>query len=290
MAVQLQRHEWEDGWFTIASDAPHASLHGIVRGAYCGWTEFAKHPVPRREVASTIVPLIINFGPRYRLTSGPASSDTATTAPVHRHSFVAGVYDTWVTVESAQHSCALQVNLTPLGAHLVLQRPMHELTGCTYEVDDVLGGTGRVLAEQLGNLTTWPERFVVVEQFLRARVERATRAPAAVQWAWQHLCAQRGNVPITALTRDTGYSAKRLIAAFREHVGLPPKQVARLLRFEHLVACLEDPSRVTWSTRALDSGYFDQAHMTRDFAAFAGCTPTAYLRERASFGSTPASP
>lgn len=288
--MQLQRHEWEHGWFTMASDAPHASLHGIVRGAYCGWTEYAEYPVPRRELASTIVPLIINFGPRYRLTAGPSSNATSPSAPVQRHSFVAGVHDTWVSVESARESCALQVNMTPLGAHLVLQSPMHTLAGCTYEVADVLGASARLLAEQLGNLSTWPERFAVVDAFLRARVARATRAPAAVQWVWQQLCAQRGNVPIAALTRETGYSPKRLIAAFREHVGLPPKQVARLLRFEHLVARLDDPSQVTWSTRALDSGYFDQAHMTRDFTAFAGCTPTAYLRERAWFGSTPASP
>jgi methylphosphotriester-DNA--protein-cysteine methyltransferase len=77
-----------------------------------------------------------------------------------------------------------------------------------------------------------------------------------------------------------------LIAGFREHVGLPPKVVARILRFEHLVARLDDAGSASWSARALDGGFFDQSHLIRDFAEFAGCSPGAYLRERAVSGAT----
>jgi AraC-like DNA-binding protein len=276
MPVELLRHEWEHGWWSMATATPHVALRGIVRGRYCGWTEHSRRPVRRRELASTVVPLIINFGSSYRLVSGHETGGRG----IERGSFVAGLYDTWVDVDSASTACALQVNFTPLGARLVLQRPMVDVASASVDVADVLGAPGAHLIEQLGNLPSWPRRFALIERFLRERVQYAVRAPAAVEWAWQELHTRRGDVRIGDLCAQTGWSAKRLIAAFREHVGLPPKVVARVLRFEHLVARLDDPGSASWSARALESGFFDQSHLIRDFAAFAGCSPGAYLRER----------
>ena len=68
---------------------PHPSLRTLVVGDYTGWTEQTVAPVRRLEIASPIIPLILNFGPSYRLTDGQRT-DAYTC-----DSFVAGVYDTW---------------------------------------------------------------------------------------------------------------------------------------------------------------------------------------------------
>ncbi len=260
----------------MTTAAPHASLRGIVTGEYCGWAEYTTRPARRREYAGTIVPLIINFGPSYRLVAGTDSSCSG----VQRGSFVAGVYDTWVDVDSATTSLALQVNLTPLGARTVLQRPLSELSGQSIDVVDLFGVDGARLCERLGNLADWTSRFAVLEQFLRRRVADAVAVPAAMQRAWTMLSARHGAIPVSVLCETTGWSAKRLISMFRDHVGVPPKTAARLLRFEHLVRQLDDPARRVLSARALDAGFYDQSHLTRDFLAFAGTTPGAYLRQR----------
>lgn len=292
------RYEWANGWWEMETAPPHPALRGVVRGDYCGWTEQTTQPVIRREVASTVIPLIINFGDAYRLHAGTDSES------VVRHSFVAGVYDTWVSVAAASacadsdsavsragatascasRSCALQVNLTPIGAHRVLACDMDALTGQSVELTDVLGVEGRVLIEQLANAPSWEARFALVDVFLRTRVHLVAAVPAQVRWVWDQLEAHDGAQAIGALTRETGWSPKRLSAAFRASVGVPPKSVARLLRFERVIARLQRPDACRWAARALDSGYYDQSHLVRDFTEFAGCTPTAYLRERLTIG------
>jgi AraC-like DNA-binding protein len=61
---------------------------------------------------------------------------------------------------------------------------------------------------------------------------------------------------------------------FRDQVGLPPKLVARLTRFERLVRHLRTGPTETLASLAADFGYYDQAHLVRDMREFAGMTPT----------------
>jgi len=59
-------------------------------------------------------------------------------------------------------------------------------------------------------------------------------------------------------------------------VGLTPKTVARIVRFGRVAERLRLASGVRWSELALDTGYYDQSHLLRDFTDFAGTTPTTY--------------
>lgn len=63
-------------------------------------------------------------------------------------------------------------------------------------------------------------------------------------------------------------------------VGCTPKQLARLCRFGHTLRTIDLNKPIRWTSIAQDSNYFDQAHFGRDFQAFAGLSPTAYLKKR----------
>jgi AraC-like DNA-binding protein len=84
-----------------------------------------------------------------------------------------------------------------------------------------------------------------------------------------------GAVPIGELAAELGWSRRHLAVRFREELGMAPKALARLLRFERAVKRLRAGDEL--ADLALDAGYYDQAHFNRDFRAFAGTTPTQYL-------------
>jgi AraC-like DNA-binding protein len=226
-----------------------------------GWYERADHPVVRREVPGGRIVLVISFGPPLEVDGRSYGS------------FVAGLHETAAITEHAGVSHGVQAYLTPLGAERLFRMPMGELANGGADLEDLLEGADE-LAERLYDLPDWPARLTLLEDFISRRVDEAPRTPREIEWSWQRLLASDGAVPVAELADEVGWSRRHLAARFREHVGLPPKALARILRFERAAERLRRGADL--ADAALDSGYYDQAHFNRDFKQFAGVTPTQY--------------
>jgi AraC-like DNA-binding protein len=61
---------------------------------------------------------------------------------------------------------------------------------------------------------------------------------------------------------------------------MPPKTLARVLRFKHALGLLQRDDGARFAEIAETCGYYDQAHLNRDFRAFAGAPPTDFLARR----------
>jgi AraC-like DNA-binding protein len=262
--ASLKRYEYERGWMEVASRLPRPELARHVR-RYWGILERATAPVRRREVPSQDIVTILSFGPSIRVNDAP------------RTSFVAGLADSSVVTEHGGDSHGIEVNFTPLGARMILGFPMHVFANEVVPFEDVWGRRATAeLLERLHAAPDWDARFDLLEALLTARLARATAPPAAVDWAWRRLVHEHGRLAVHELTRELGCSRRYLATQFREHVGLPPKATARILRFQRAVELLEN-GKPHLERMALDCGYYDQAHFNRDFRTFAGSTPTEFL-------------
>jgi AraC-like DNA-binding protein len=151
---------------------------------------------------------------------------------------------------------------------------MHELANRVVELDDIFGAEARTLVEQLRNAPSWARRFELIDAFLLERLAASNPVSREVAWAWDRLASSHGGASIGALSVELGWSRRRLIEQFREHAGLPPKTVARLMRFNRALKLVQAPGARRWVDVAYAAGYYDQAHMIRDFRQFAGATPT----------------
>lgn len=176
-------------------------------------------------------------------------------------------------------TAVLGIRLTPAGAFAVFGRPMHEVTGLTVDLQDLAGPAAAELQELCGAAATPRARVLRAVEWVEARLRRGVRPDPAVPWMVEQIRACDGAVSIGALRGRAGLSATRLATAFREQVGVSPKQYARITRFHR---ALERLSRgpVTLAEAALDTGYYDQPHMTAEFKALSGLTPREFLDAR----------
>lgn len=181
--------------------------------------------------------------------------------------------------DGVQHGVRLA--LTPLGARALFGMPSAALAHDVVHLDDVLGRLGAELVDRVRGAQTWPDRFAALDAVL-ARAARRRGAGRAirpeVEEAWRRLGVHRGRVRIGSLAADLGWSRRNLGQRFRQEIGLTPKEVARVLRFEHAHALATAAEPRSWADISVRAGYADQAHLVRDWRAFTGRAPTAWRR------------
>ncbi len=85
------------------------------------------------------------------------------------------------------------------------------------------------------------------------------------------------------MAEELGVSQKHLIARFHKQVGLTPKSLLRVFRFQKVIQELEEKGKVDWLQIVTDCGYYDQAHFIRDFYAFSGIRPGLYKNSRGEY-------
>jgi len=73
-----------------------------------------------------------------------------------------------------------------------------------------------------------------------------------------------------ALGVQLGTNPRRLERAFAHSLGIRPKLFARIVRLNAALALLASDQRLAAVDWALAAGYFDQAHLARDFRVVAG--------------------
>jgi AraC-like DNA-binding protein len=275
-AARVVRHESDRGRWELVSRAPHERLRGYV-GAYQGYDESGSPAPLRQQVPAPLVPIIVNFGSRWHV------ADSATGPPVAYNSFVAGLGRRSSYVAAAGAASCVQVNVTPLGAHMLFGLAMHELADEVVSLEDALPRSLGRLADELEDLPSWEERFARLDATLSERLDAARTPSPDVTWAWSILERTYGRAPLGWICDRLGRSRRHLAARFREQVGLPPKTVARIMRFDRAVSLL-GRADANLADVAFECGYFDQAHLSREFREFAGTSPAAFVRRMTADG------
>ncbi|HMK97932.1 MAG TPA: AraC family transcriptional regulator [Acidimicrobiales bacterium] len=281
----LHRHEGSHSaqeWI----EAPPAPQLGTWVTGYTGYREEADAPVHRLETPSGGAVLVISFGDPLTVSEQPART-TSSTRPAGAcvvTSFAGGISDRPALTTHAGRQHGAQVRLGPLSLYALFGTPLDELgqnAGGVVGLDDLGAGDW---GARLGAARTWELRFALLDELLTARLARRGVDPTPeVAHAWRRLRASHGSARISELVDESGLSHRGFVSRFRRQVGVAPKTAARILRYERATALLATGARSVAEVAAV-SGYADQAHLDRDFAALAGRSPTRLVQERAGSG------
>jgi AraC-like DNA-binding protein len=217
---------------------------------------------------------------------GPTIDVVAQTDPSHSPAsygcVVGGLQATPALISHDGNQEGVQIELTPLGARALFAMPSRELWNSSLEATQVIGTAGGELWERLQGTTGWAQRFAVCDQVLDrlADPDLVDGVAPELRHTWTSLVRSGGTATVGALATDVGWSRQHLAKRFGDEFGLAPKLAARIVRFERARRMLQStPSFVSVAQVAASCGYYDQAHLDRDFAELAGCAPTTWLAE-----------
>jgi AraC-like DNA-binding protein len=238
---------------------PRPALRPWVR---CIWELDDPSPVPRAErvLPDGCCEIVLNLADPF-LRDGHAQPARLVVGQLERH----------LSIVPTGAVRLLGIRFEPGGLFALLRgADVGELTGGQAEI----GALDRRLAAALEDAAR--RGVAAVEDALSDRLRPGDglvhRAAAVIR-------RSGGRQRIGALARTLGVGERRLERAFAREVGLAPKVLARIERFQRVVTGVERTARLDWAGLAVACGYFDQAHLIRDFTAFAGITPGAYFVE-----------
>jgi AraC-like DNA-binding protein len=174
------------------------------------------------------------------------------------------------------HVAVFGVRFHPHGAAAILPAPQYELAGVPQPLDALHRPLARAL-EDVRQLDDLNEAIVTVQAMLIRAIDPA-RIDRRVAFAVKTIAGTSGRLSVDALARATGLTRRHLERRFLATVGITPKRLARLTRFQRALRLLLHPRSTRSGTEtAAACGYADQAHFIRDFRLLAGCSPGEHL-------------
>lgn len=259
-------------WLTVR---PHPSLYGLV-DRYIGYRVDGTSPGIHQGLPSGHLTLVVSVE---RDVDVVAHSDR-TQPPRRYRSLVGGLHTSPALIRHDGWQEGISMDLTPAGARALLGLPAGALWNTTIALDQAVGAIGRELWERVGTTPGWSDRFAACDDVLRLLLaaQRATPVPAEIDRAWHLLTRSGGRTTIGSLAVEVGWTRQHLTRRFSTELGLTPKTAARVVRFDRARKALQTSGRaLSMAQVALDCGFYDQAHLIREFADFAGCPPARWL-------------
>lgn len=225
--------------------------------------------------------LVINLHEDRVLTYDPDCLERCRPLP---GSLMIGPHSRYFVLDTSAESHVIGIRFTSGGAFPFLAPPAGELRDRQVGLDALWGAAETtLLREQLLAAPSVETMFAVLERALLRRLRRELEPHGAVSEALRCLdCAPRLST-IASVSERIGLSPRRFIELFTAQVGLTPKLYCRVQRFQRAVQAVWQRRQVDWATVALDCGYYDQAHFIRDFRAFSGLSPGAFLGLQSDF-------
>jgi AraC-like DNA-binding protein len=192
---------------------------------------------------------------------------------------VSGPYSNFFLIDPLVHASIIGVHFRPGRAVPVLGGPASDLADAHVDLESVWGRTAGELRERLCTAAAPKNRFAVLEEVLLRRLRRSPPWHGAIPVALDAFEQADADVKVRDLAWRVGLSQRRFIQLFTAEVGLTPKLYGRVRRFQRVRELVRQATQPDWAALALACGFFDQSHLIRDFGAFSGLSPVAYVNQ-----------
>lgn len=237
------------------------------------------NPVPETIVADGFPELIIHFRSPF------AEADRGGQYLKQPAAVACGQLTRPLVLRSSNDVGMIGIRFQPSGMTPFISSSMHAITDARVPAEDVFADIDQLI-EAVVEASNDQQRIAACKRYL-IRSLNLDRQSLSVRRALESIMLTRGRISVEALATLMGISRRSLELAFQKEVGASPKMYCRITRFRHVFDAISETSpSVNWVQIAVDSGFFDQSHLIRDFRRFAGDSPTSFLADPTSFAHT----
>ncbi|KQU86151.1 MULTISPECIES: helix-turn-helix domain-containing protein [Ensifer] len=165
-----------------------------------------------------------------------------------------------------------------------LRTPLCELTGTVVPLDAFWGAAADELHARMTEAGSAAARAAMLAHAVEKRLAAVAAPPADIAACLAELRQRQpmSDNPIRLLAQTTGTSERTLRRRCHEHFGYGAKTLDRILRLQRFLATCRSDVEASLSALALDTGYADQAHLTRETRELTSLSPREIRRQLAN--------
>lgn len=192
--------------------------------------------------------------------------------------WVAGVQTQPTYVESYGVSKMVVIQFKTLGAYAFLNQPLRYFTNNYTHLDCVFKKEADEIWEQLQETKTVNEKILLTENFLFRKLLTTKNPNEKLISSIDFLLKNRENNSIHEICQRHNISRKHLNFLFQEYLGISPKMLSSLNRFQSILQTISNTKPDKLTDIAYELNFFDQAHFNNNFKRFTGIKPNEYVK------------
>lgn len=165
--------------------------------------------------------------------------------------------------------------------HRLLGISSQELTTRFCDAEPVFGAELQRVNDLIANANTEGQMIGIAEEFLMKKIKAVKKEPTGIDRIGELLLNHPGRFSLDWLADQACLSPRQFERRFSERMGVGPKLFSRISRFYQAFLYKESFPQTDWLTVALQFGYTDYYHLSKDFKQFGHVTPNMLLQQYA---------
>lgn len=175
------------------------------------------------------------------------------------------------------------VEFNPQGAYRFFRFSLNEIKNQIHPLTDVLGTVAKQLEEQISNVESVEGKVTLLQHFLLNQFMQQAE-DSIFEYCVAKITSSKGKITIKELEKKTGYSSRWLNMKFADKLGISPKNLSTIIRFNQYYNAVANNNEMDFMQNAFYDHYYDQSHFLKEFKRFTGLSHSGFENTTNDFG------
>jgi len=170
------------------------------------------------------------------------------------------------------------IRFKPGGVTAFLSTPQFEFTNSVVELSQTDSLFSRAFYLSIPHTDNRQEQVAYIEKYMLNKLNGLHQIEKRVTHAIEFINCRKGILSMKDLAAEVCLGPRQFERRFKSTVGISPKMYSRIVRFNHTKEYLENHPETTLYSAAFDCGYYDYAHLIKEFVELAGEQPGYFIK------------
>ena len=175
------------------------------------------------------------------------------------------------------------VEFNPQGAYRFFQISFNDIKNQIHPLTDILGTVAKQLEEQISNIQSIEDKVNLLQQFLLKQFTLQLE-DSIFEYCVAKITSSKGKITVSELEKKTGYSSRWLNIKFADKLGVSPKNLSTIIRFNQYYNAVANNKEMDFMQNAFYDHYYDQSHFLKEFKRFTGLSHSGFENTTNDFG------